>query len=122
MKYEIRPGHRKRRFILPTSYFILLASILVSCAAQQPPPGGPVDTTRPKIDTTIPHDRQINVPTDTKVIFRFDRDVDPTTFQGSFSITPYITGQPTFDWSGRREVRVKFPERLRDSTTYTVQL
>src|ERR1035437_5435098 len=104
--------------ILPLSFVILLAS----CASQQPPPGGPADTTRPKIDTTMPHDRQLNVKRDAKIYFRFDRDVDKASFAQAFSIQPYLNGQVTYRWSGYDEVTVKLPEKLRDSTTYTVQL
>ncbi len=109
------------------SYFLALAScavtlLLESCAAQAPPPGGPEDKTPPKVDTTTPHDRQINVPTDTRIYFRFDRDVDRASFQSAFSITPYLNGTPKYHWSGHKEVIVELPERLRDSTTYTVQL
>ncbi|HZK76961.1 MAG TPA: Ig-like domain-containing protein, partial [Candidatus Kapabacteria bacterium] len=105
-------------FPLLPSYFIL---VLSSCASQQPPPGGPVDTTRPVVDSVMPHHRQINVPTNTKVWFRFARDVDQASFATAFTITPYLNGTPTFHWSGHNEVRVELP-KLKDSTTYTVQL
>ncbi len=123
MKYvKIRPP-----FLIPHSSFLICAllafgSIIASCASQQPPPGGPTDTTRPKIDTTMPHDRQLNVPRDAKIYFRFDRDVDRASFAQAFSIQPYLNGQVTYHWSGHDEVTVKLPEKLRDSTTYTVQL
>src|ERR1035441_1360259 len=94
-----------RRFIFLTSYF-LLAIILVSCASQQPPPGGPVDTTRPKIDSVFPAHRAVNVPTDTRLYFHFERDVDKPSFEQAFSITPYLTGTPKFHWSGHDEVYV----------------
>jgi hypothetical protein len=96
--------------------------IIIGCAAQKPPPGGPEDKTPPEIDTTIPYTGQTNVPTDTRIEFRFDRDVDRASFQQSVSVTPYITGALRFHWSGYDQVNVEFPERLRDSTTYTVQL
>jgi len=109
---------RKYLFLLLPAYFIL---VLSSCASQQPPPGGPVDTTRPVIDTLMPHERQINVPTSTKIWFRFARDVDQASFATAFTITPYLNGTPTFHWSGHNEVTVDLP-KLKDSTTYTVQL
>ena len=112
------------RYSLFTHYFplVVLASMLASCAAQAPPPGGPVDTTHPRIDTTIPYNRQLNVSTDKRLFFGFDRDVDKQSFQQAFSITPYLSGTPKFHWSGHDEVSVELPEKLRDSTTYTVQL
>lgn len=114
--------NRAALFILHRSTFFILGWMLVSCAAQQPPPGGPEDKTPPKIDTTMPHTGQTNVPTDTRILFRFNRDVDRATFQQAISVTPYITGTLKFHWSGHDEVSVEFPQRLRDSTTYTVQL
>jgi len=112
--------HFLPNFILHASAFVLSFG-LASCASQQPPPGGPVDSTRPRIDSVIPHHRETNVPTNTKIWFHFARDVDPATFATAFTITPYLTGTPTFHWSGHNEVRVDLP-KLKDSTTYTVQL
>ncbi len=80
-----------------------------------------MDTTRPAIDSVIPHQRELNVPTHTKLWFRFARDVDQAAFATAFTITPYLNGTPTFHWSGHNEVTVDLP-KLKDSTTYTVQL
>src|ERR1041385_4786085 len=113
---------RLARFIVRHSSFIIVGWILGACAAQKPPPGGPEDKTTPQIDTTIPHTGSTNVPTNTRILFGFDRDVDRATFQQAVSVTPYTTGQLKFHWSGYDQVSIEFPERLRDSTTYTVQL
>ena len=123
MKYEKEPGGQWAypRFIFHISYFIL-ALTLASCASQQPPPGGPVDTTRPRIDSVMPHHRELNVPTDTKLYFQFDHDVDQSSFMTAFSMMPYLNGTPKFRWSGRNIVTVTPPTHLKDSTTYTVQL
>ena len=99
----------------------LLALACASCASQQPPPGGPADTTRPAIISMFPHHREINVPENTQLLFRFRRDVDIPSFATAFTITPYLNGTPTFHWSGSNEVRVDLP-KLKDSTTYTVEL
>ncbi len=80
-----------------------------------------MDTTRPAIDSVFPPHRHTNVPTSTILYFQFHRDVDEASFASAFTITPYLNGTPTFHWSGYREVRVVLP-KLRDSTTYTVQL
>ena len=55
-------------------------------------------------------------------MFGFDRDIDRASFIQAFSITPYLNGIPKYKWSGDARVTVELPERLRDSTTYTVQL
>jgi hypothetical protein len=112
-------------FLLLTSYLLPLTSyllLLTSCASQQPPPGGPVDTTRPKIDSAWPRERETNVPLKPRIFFQFGQDIDESTFDQAFSITPYLNGTPKFHWSGHDHVRVELPDSLRDSTTYTVQL
>src|ERR1035437_5524910 len=87
---------RKRTISVHSLSFVIchlsFVILLASCASQQPPPGGPADTTRPKIDTTMPHDRQLNVPKSTRIYFRFDRDVDRASFAQAFSIQPYLNG------------------------------
>jgi hypothetical protein len=116
--FSLSRGRDRLKPVLP----LLLLIFLASCAGQQPPTGGPSDTTHPKVDTSIPNDRQTNVPRDTKLYFQFDRDVDKSSFQQAFSISPYVNGALQFKWSGHDEVQVVLPEGLRDSTTYTVQL
>jgi hypothetical protein len=87
-----------------------------------PPPGGPVDTTRPALVSSIPNNRELNIPTNTHISFQFDRDIDRASFIQAFSIQPYLNGIPKYRWLGNDQVRIDLPERLRDSTTYTVQL
>jgi hypothetical protein len=81
-----------------------------------------VDTTRPKLDSVWPQQRETNVPLKPRIFFQFDRDVDEATFATAFTITPYLNGTPKFHWSGHDRVRVELPDSLHDSTTYTVQL
>ncbi len=113
---------RIRLALLRLNLFFLAATVLASCAAQQPPPGGPEEKTPPKVDSIFPRNRTVNVPRDMRLYFHFDRDVDEGSFATAFSITPYLNGTPKLHWSGHDEVRVELPEKLRDSTTYTVQL
>jgi hypothetical protein len=74
------------------------------------------------VDTTTPYNRELNVPRNTKLYFRFDRPIERASFIQAFSITPYVNGVINYDWSGYDEVTVELPEPLRDSTTYTVTL
>ncbi|HEY3876894.1 MAG TPA: Ig-like domain-containing protein, partial [Candidatus Kapabacteria bacterium] len=99
--------------------FLLL---LVSCAAQAPPPGGPVDTVKPRIDSVWPHQRELNVSRNPEIYLQFSQDIDEQSFNQAFSVSPYLNGTPKFHWSGFNRVRVEFPDTLRDSTTYTVEL
>ncbi|HWF44165.1 MAG TPA: Ig-like domain-containing protein, partial [Candidatus Kapabacteria bacterium] len=102
--------------------FVTIALSLGGCAAMAPPPGGPVDTTRPALVSSIPNNRELNIPTNTHISFQFDRDIDRASFIQAFSIQPYLNGIPKYRWLGNDQVRIDLPERLRDSTTYTVQL
>ncbi len=115
----MRVFFRSSLFLILNSYCLIF---LISCASQQPPPGGPSDTTRPKIDTAWPHQRETNVPRSPRLFFQFGQDIDEGTFATAFSITPYLNGTPKFHWSGHDRVRIELPDSLRDSTTYTVQL
>jgi Bacterial Ig-like domain len=114
--------NKVRSSFLASSILLLSSYFLISCASQQPPPGGPVDTTRPHIDSVWPHQRETNVPIKPRIFFQFGQDMDEGTFSTAFTITPYLNGTPKFHWSGHDEVRVELPDSLRDSTTYTVQL
>lgn len=118
-KKNSRPAVILLLLLLPlTSYLFLLTS----CASQQPPPGGPLDTIKPKIDSIWPRERSLNVSRKPELYLEFNQDIDEASFGQAFSIAPYVNTTPKFHWSGFRKVRVEFPDSLRDSTTYTMQL
>jgi hypothetical protein len=103
------------RYIIP----VLLVA-LASCASIQPPPGGPDDKTPPMLDTVMPHNRQLNVERDTKLHFFFKRNIDRSSFTNALTLTPYMSGQVKYNWSGYDEVKVVLPEQLRENTTYVL--
>lgn len=70
----------------------------------------------------FPKDGSLNVPTDVKPYFQFAQNVDRSSFMQAISITPYMSGQVKYDWSGYDEVQVQPPEKLRENTTYVVTL
>ena len=106
------------------SRYLLLTFFLgfIGCASIQPPPGGPEDKTPPALDTIMPHQRQLNVQRDTKLHFFFKKNIDRNSFTSALSITPYLTGNLKYKWSGYDEVIVILPEQLRENTTYVVSL
>jgi len=104
------------------AFCFLIISLAQGCASIQPPPGGPEDKTPPTIVTATPADRSINVPRDTRIHIEFENAIDKQTLPQAFSITPYLTGLPTFKWSGYDEVDIVLPGDLRENTTYTVTL
>lgn len=103
--------------------FPLLAAVLFlflisACANPVPPPGGPRDTTPPSIDESSPEAREVNVDTDTRSVeITFSEYVDQGSLQEALSVTPEFEQPLEFSWSGRR-VEIRFPESLRENTTY----
>ncbi len=94
----------------------------IGCASIQPPPGGPEDKTPPTLDTTMPHQRQLNVERDTKLHFIFKKNIDRSSFMSSLTVIPYMSGVVKYKWSGYDEVVVVLPEQFRENTTYVVSL
>ena len=100
----------------------LLASLLLltSCATPVPPTGGPRDETPPEIVESVPDAGAVNVDRESLLI-TFSEYVDDRSFAQAFSMTPAFSRTPEFAWS-RRTVEVRFPEPLRENTTYVVTL
>lgn len=102
---------------------VLLAAcavLLASCATPIPPSGGPRDETPPEVLEAIPAAGAVNVDRETMRI-TFSEYVDEPSFARAFSITPSFAEEPEFVWSGHT-VEIRFPEPLRDNTTYVVNL
>lgn len=99
-------------------FFLALSLLLISCAYQIPPSGGPPDTTPPEIIKTYPKNGTVNFK-DNQIEVEFSEYVDKRSVQDATYITPYIEGEIQYKWSGRK-LRIIFPEKLKDSTTYVV--
>jgi Big-like domain-containing protein len=76
-----------------------------------PPGGGEEDKEPPKIIESYPTSGTVNFRGD-RITIRFSEYVDRRSFQDAFRISPPVSGDITFDWSGK-EVNVIFPEPLR---------
>lgn len=98
---------------------LFLALFLFCCAGQVPPQGGLVDTTPPEIISTYPRNYSTGF-SDNKIVIEFDEYVDRRSVEGAIFISPFV-GTMEFDWSGK-EVEVRFSERLRQNTTYVVNI
>lgn len=98
--------------------FITVVSFL-SCAGQFPLSGGPVDLAPPKIIATYPENNATHFQ-DQRILLKFDEHVERSSVEGSIFISPYV-GALEFDWSGK-EVEIRFADRLRDNTTYVVNV
>ncbi len=103
----------------PLSLLITLL-LFIGCADPRPPTGGPRDQIPPTLETTTPEAGAVNV-TASSVRLNFSEYVDQASFVRAFSITPMPEGQIRFKWSKRR-VEVRFPDALRENTTYVLTL
>ena len=101
-------------------YGYLILALLAGCADPRLPTGGPPDKTPPVLETTIPEAETVNF-TDTSVRLTFSEYVDQASFNRAFSMTPEPEGRLRFKWRKRR-VEIRFPEALRENTTYVLTL
>ena len=99
---------------------LLITLLLIGCADPRPPTGGPRDQIPPTLETATPEAGAVNV-TAEAVRLVFSEYVDQASFTRAFSINPAPEGQLRFKWSKRR-VEVRFPEALRQNTTYVLTL
>ncbi len=90
------------------------------CATPVAPSGGPPDETPPEVLETRPARGAVNVVSETMRI-TFSEHVDVTTLPRALSISPAFAQPLDFSWSGRSVV-VRFPEPLRENTTYVVTI
>ena len=101
---------------------LLLSSglLLSNCAYQLPPGGGEIDKIPPKIVNVYPANGTTNFKDDYFVL-EFSEYVEKRSLQDAIFISPAIEGSLNLDWSGT-SVRVNFPSKLKDSTTYVVTI
>jgi len=101
-------------------YLVLLVTglFLAGCANQLAPGGGEIDRIPPEIVEVYPANGATNF-NDEYIEFGFSEYVDHRTAQDAVFISPALDGTPEYDWSGRY-LRIYFPSKLKDSTTYVV--
>jgi hypothetical protein len=102
-------------------FFLLFLGLLLSdCANQLPPGGGDIDRVPPVITEISPPDGTINYKEDYFEL-TFSKYVEKRSLKDAIFISPAINGNIELDWSGH-SVRVIFPEKLKDSTTYVITI
>lgn len=97
-----------------------LSLIWISCANQLPPGGGEIDYTPPEIVESFPESGTINF-NENYFELTFSEYVEKRSVQDAIFISPNIEGKLELNWSGK-SVRVYFPEKLRENTTYVVTI
>jgi hypothetical protein len=106
--------------ILKYFFLLLFGLILSGCANQLPPGGGEIDRVPPVITEISPPDGTINYKEDYFEL-TFSKYIEKRSLKDAIFISPAINGNIELDWSGT-SVRVLFPEKLKDSTTYVVTI
>ena len=102
-------------------FFLLFLGLLLSdCANQLPPGGGDIDRVPPVITEISPPDGTTNYKEDYFEL-TFSKYVEKRSLKDAIFISPTIKGNIELDWSGH-SVRVIFPEKLKDSTTYVITI
>jgi hypothetical protein len=101
--------------------FLLIVGLLLSdCANQLPPGGGDIDTVPPVITEIFPPDGTVNY-RESYFELTFSKYVEKRSLKDAIFISPALNGNIELDWSGH-SVRVIFPEKLKDSTTYVITI
>ncbi len=103
-----------------TFIFLLLSFILIRCANQLPPPGGEPDKIPPIIVEVYPQDGTINFD-ENYFELEFSEYVDKRSVTEAIFISPFIDGNLEYSWDGTT-LEVTFPEKLKDSVTYTITI
>ncbi|MBL7825084.1 MAG: Ig-like domain-containing protein [Saprospiraceae bacterium] len=102
-------------------YVLLLTTALFSCARQSAPTGGPKDTTPPGIDTlrSTPNFATRQYPQ--KIELKFDEWVTLSEANAQVVVSPPLAKRPEVTLKGKTVVvKLDKSEKLRDSTTYTI--
>lgn len=82
----------------------------IGCANQLPPGGGEEDKEPPKIVSSYPSSGTTNF-RDNEIRIELSEYVDRRSFQDAFRISPPVSGDIVFGWSGK-EVDIMFPKSL----------
>ena len=106
--------------IIKYFFLLVIGLLLFDCANQLPPGGGDIDRVPPVITEISPPDGTTNYKEDYFEL-TFSKYVEKRSLKDAIFISPTIKGNIELDWSGH-SVRVNFPEKLKDSTTYVITI
>ena len=99
----------------------LVVSVLFfySCAHIVPPEGGPKDVTPPVLLKSSPKEGSVNI-SPSKIVFRFDENIELVNIRENISITPDIHIVPLVRVSGKKMTVTLPSDSLKKNTTYTI--
>ncbi|NOZ07433.1 MAG: Ig-like domain-containing protein [FCB group bacterium] len=89
---------RKNPFIKYLLQFTLFW-LLLSCAAEAPASGGPEDTRSPRLVEVTPANETTALPTDAKIILKFDESIDPLSVPAAVQIDPDVAVTVKSRWN-----------------------
>lgn len=98
---------------------IFLALLLHACAQQSVPTGGEKDSEAPKLQQSIPSNRQTNFKGN-QITLIFNEFVQLNNPREQIIITPEVDIKKTEVTARKNKVILRFNQTLKDSTTYTI--
>lgn len=119
----VRRSHSAAAIFLRALFFVapllVALSFIEGCAVPIPPSGGPEDSTPPALLFSDPENEAVHVETDA-IRFKFSERLDERSIVGSISVFPEFTAPLDIRYRGD-EIEIRFPEALRENTTYIVR-
>jgi hypothetical protein len=105
----------------PALMVTAIALLLVAgCATPAMPTGGPPDRTPPELVLSEPAAGSVNVRSD-RLLVEFSKPVDRASLSRALAIAPDFERPPEVIVRGRR-AEIRFPEALRENTTYVITI
>ena len=98
----------------------LLLILIGGCATPIRPSGGPVDSTPPRLLSSIPANGDVHVETE-RVVLEFSERLDESSASRAVAVAPTLDPPPQIRVRGRR-LEIAFPDSLRPQTTYVISL
>lgn len=103
---------------IKTGAIVVMTGAIVGCARMGSPDGGWYDDTPPKILSTTPPDKGVNV-TEKKIYIEFDEYIALEDASSKVIISPPQIEQPEIKTAGKKIV-VELADTLKENTTYTI--
>ncbi len=108
------------KFRLYFLLFLLVTSLIFSCAEVAGPPGGPRDKTAPTITSTTPLSGSVNTNIDNKITIAFSEGINTKGIEETIFITPRPEGKLKYSWKKNRLLIITLPEYFKSNSTYVV--
>lgn len=99
--------------------FLLIMSVVVSCANRVTPTGGVRDTLPPVVKTCSPPDSSVSFSGNT-IRINFDELITLNDLQNQLLISPLMAEMPEIR-ADKKQLSIKLPDSLRPNTTYLIR-